>query len=130
MKKATAPTVLVCPQVFAHKLLTLAMSRSAVRLDMSNYTEPAQYRQDRRNIEKQTARLRIAVRRLSFRMENWPVETASALEAAAAGSRFTYDEMGAWTYIPGQYQPTEIRAAAAHLIETADRVAYQNINAV
>ncbi|MFN7340284.1 MAG: hypothetical protein ACK5VI_04285 [Opitutia bacterium] len=130
MNKTPAPAPLVCPQVFADKLITLAMSRSAVRLDLSNYTDASQYRQDRREIEKQTARLRIAVRRLSFRMENWPVETSRALEAAAAGSRFTYDEMGNWQYTPGQYQPTEIRAAAAHLIETADRVAYQNINAL
>jgi len=127
MKKIPAPNVLVCPQVFADKLITLVTSRSAVRLDLSNYTDAAQYRQDRREIEKQTARMRVAINRLYFRMAHWSVETARALEAAAAGSRFTYDEMGNWTYIPGQYQPTEIRAAAAHLIETADRVAYENI---
>ena len=127
--KTVSPTVLVCPQVFADNLITLAMSRSAVRLDSSNYYETSHYRQDRREIEKQTKRLRTAIRSLSFRMQNWPVITFHALQAAAAGTRFTFDEMGRWTYCPGQYQPTEIRAAAAALIELADRVAYRNINA-
>lgn len=122
------PPRLVCPQAFALNLADLVFSPSAVRLESGNYCSPADYRADRRAIEKDTKELAAAWRTFLFRLEHWPSIAADCLAEAAKGSRFESDSMGRWSYCPGQYYPLEIRGAAADLIRRADALAYSRIN--
>lgn len=112
----------------------LALSRSAVRLESANYSDAASYRSDRRRIEKQTKRLRAALDAFGawFRPYDQPDDVqrkeerreraAWQLMASACGERFSFDPARlAWEYCAGQYKPTEIRAQAACVAESAAR---------
>lgn len=111
----------------------LALSRSAVRVDGAAYQgAPEAYRQDRRTIEKQTKALRAAldgfgaISRAYHAPEDMPRinENRRAagwqLIASSLSDRFSFDPCRLdWEYCTGQYQPTEIRGAAARVAASA-----------
>lgn len=122
----------------------LAFSRSAVRLSAADYgfrrgATPAEYaaaleayRGDRNQIRRASRELAKAFALLSyqFREESRHADLAAALIEASRGTRFEYlgGERGysnygqSWHYTAGQYQPTEIRRAAADLLRRAYRI--------
>lgn len=110
----------------------LALSRESVKLESANYSDAAGYRQDRRTIEKQTARLRAALAGFwaDVKPFHQPEDVARIdanrrtagllLIAASVSERFTFDpDRLAWEYCAGQYYPVEIRGAAARVAEAA-----------
>jgi hypothetical protein len=112
----------------------LALSRSAVKLDGANYSDATGYRQDRRTIEKQTAGLRAALAAFHAipRPYHAPEDMARINEnraragwqliASALSERFSFDPCRLdWEYCAGQYQPVEIRGAAARVAAAALR---------
>ena len=112
--------------------VSFTLSRSAVKLDSADYSDAAGYRQDRRTIEKQTKALRDALRDFAASPRSWhtpedaPRLNANAraagwqLIASALSDRLSFDPCRlAWEYCPGQYQPTEIRGAAARCAASA-----------
>lgn len=117
--------VLCCSGALWSNLMRLVRSRSAVRLCRANYDSPRAYRAERREIESQTRRLDMACRASAFRRDIFPLEFASCLISATHGTRFHVDELGKWSYTVGQHQPTEIRAAAAALIEKAEGMCFR-----
>lgn len=115
--------------------VSFTLSRSAVKVDGAAYAgAPEAYRQDRRRIEKQTKDLRAAldgfhaIPRPYHGPEDMARINANAhaagwqLIACSLSDRLSFNPCRlAWEYCPGQYQPTEIRGAAAHVAESALR---------
>lgn len=112
--------------------VSLTLSRSAVKLDGADYSDASSYRQDRRTIEKQTKDLRAALRDFAASPRSWHTpedaprlrENARAagwqLIASSLSDRLSFNPCRlAWEYCPGQYQPTEIRGAAARVAASA-----------
>ena len=115
--------------------VSFTLSRSAVKVDGAAYAgAPEAYRQDRRTIEKQTKALREAldgfhaIPRPYHAPEDAPRLNANAraagwqLIASSLSDRLSFNPCRlAWEYCPGQYQPTEIRGAAARVAAAALR---------
>lgn len=112
--------------------VSFTLSRSAVSMDTADYSDAASYRQDRRTIEKQTKALRAAldgfhaIPRPYHAPEDVPRINANAraagwqLIASSLADRLSFDPCRlVWEYCPGQYQPTEIRGAAARCAASA-----------
>lgn len=112
--------------------VSFTLSRSAVKVDGADYSDAAGYRQDRRTIEKQTKELRAAldgfhaIPRPYHAPEDMQRINANAhaaglqLIACSLSDRLSFNPCRlAWEYCPGQYQPTEIRGAAARVAASA-----------
>lgn len=112
--------------------VSFTLGRSAVKLDSADYSDAAGYRQDRRTIEKQTKALRAAldgfhaIPRPYHAPEDMQRINANAhaagwqLIACSLSDRLSFNPCRlAWEYCPGQYQPTEIRGAAARVAASA-----------
>lgn len=111
----------------------LALSRSAVRLNWSDYAPHRDgYQQDRTTIHKQTEALRAALDGFGaiIRAYHAPEDMARINEnrraagwqliASSLSDRFSFDPCRLdWEYCAGQYTPTEIRGAAARVAASA-----------
>lgn len=113
--------------------VSFTLSRSAVKVDGASYAgAPEAYRQDRATIAKQTKALRAALDGFHAipRPYHAPEDMARIDEnrraagwqliASSLSDRLSFNPCRlTWEYCPGQYQPTEIRGAAARVASSA-----------
>jgi hypothetical protein len=99
--------------------LRFVLSRGVVRLDPRLYDRES-YALDRNTIRRDTLAFSKAWKGICWRNEG---DLAKALVEAgrcAFSGRLNFSaSRGEWEYCAGQYQPTEIRRAAYHVVLTA-----------